>query len=42
MFGMIVSYFPEWQVLMQGFIAFFIPYMISRVFNWISTSKEDS
>ncbi|MET4560364.1 hypothetical protein ABIA69_001508 [Lysinibacillus parviboronicapiens] len=41
MWGILVSYFPEWKVFMQGFIVFFIPYIISRVFNWISTSKED-
>ncbi|WP_340451221.1 hypothetical protein [Peribacillus butanolivorans] len=41
MWKTIVSYLPDWQVFIQAFIAFFIPYVISRLFNWIRTSEEE-
>ncbi|MFF2889611.1 hypothetical protein [Paenibacillus sp. NPDC057967] len=37
-----IFYLPEWTVFMQGFIAFFIPYMLSRFFKWLYTSKEEN
>ncbi|HWL26522.1 MAG TPA: hypothetical protein VNR38_22665 [Ureibacillus sp.] len=36
-----VSYLPEWQVFMQALMVFFIPYIISRLFNWTRTSEEE-
>ncbi|PEZ08001.1 hypothetical protein CN330_24615 [Priestia megaterium] len=36
-----VSYLLEWQVFIQALIAFFIPYIIYRLFNWIRTSEEE-
>jgi hypothetical protein len=37
----IISYIPSWQVFIQTFIVFFIPYLMSKLFNWIQTSKEE-
>jgi len=36
-----VFYFPEWTVLMQGLIAFLIPYLISRFHKWIGNSSKE-
>lgn len=48
MWKTIVSFLPDWQVFMQAFIIFFIPYLFSRLFNYIrerphqSVSKKES
>jgi hypothetical protein len=42
MWKAVVSYLPDWKVLMQGVIVFLVPFGISRLFNLIRTSKDDS
>lgn len=37
----VFSYIPPWQVFVQTFIVFFIPYLISKLLNWIQTTKEE-
>jgi hypothetical protein len=37
----IISYIPSWPVFFQTFIVFFIPYLMTKLFNWIQTSKEE-
>ncbi|WHY57076.1 hypothetical protein [Peribacillus simplex] len=41
MWKTIVSYLPEWQVFIQAFIAFVIPFVISELFKWLRTSKDE-
>lgn len=41
MWKMVLFYLPDWKVFMQGFIAFVVPYVLSRFFKWIHHSKED-
>ncbi|PET66228.1 hypothetical protein COC52_24415 [Priestia megaterium] len=41
MWKSMVSYLPEWQVFVRALMAFFIPYIISRLFNWTRTSEEE-
>jgi len=41
MWKTIVSYLPEWQVFIQAFIVFVIPYLISKLFNLLHTSKDE-
>ncbi|WP_342441114.1 spore germination protein [Lysinibacillus sp. FSL K6-0075] len=33
MWEKIISYMPHWQVFLQGFLAFFIPYLIYKLFH---------
>ncbi|MCL1695102.1 spore germination protein [Lysinibacillus sp. BPa_S21] len=40
MWGKILSYIPEWKVFMQGFIVFFIPYIIFKLFNGIVSKQK--
>ena len=39
MWKTIVSYLPEWQVFIQAFIVFFIPNLISKLFNRFATQR---
>ncbi|MED4784383.1 hypothetical protein [Brevibacillus choshinensis] len=32
---------PDWSVLVQAFIVFLVPYLISRMIKWIHTSMEE-
>jgi len=41
MWKTIVSYLPEWQVFIQAFIVFVVPYLISKLFNLLRTSKDE-
>ncbi|MGE7687404.1 hypothetical protein [Peribacillus simplex] len=41
MWKTIVFYLPEWQVFIQAFIAFVIPYSIGKLFNWLRNSKDE-
>ncbi|MDQ0247363.1 spore germination protein [Bacillus fengqiuensis] len=41
MWKTMVSYLPDWQVFMQAVIVFFVPYVISRFFKWISKLEEE-
>lgn len=41
MWEKIISYIPEWKVFMQGFIVFFIPYIIFKLFNGL-VSKQNT
>ncbi|GED18230.1 hypothetical protein AMI01nite_62210 [Aneurinibacillus migulanus] len=41
MWRSIVSYLPGWKVFVQAFIVFFVPYVISRFFEWVRTSEEE-
>ena len=41
MWKTIVSYFPDWLVLMQAFFVFFVPFAISKVFLWLRTAGDD-
>ncbi|WP_280637198.1 hypothetical protein [Alkalihalobacillus sp. BA299] len=41
MWKAIVSYLPDWIVFIQAFITFFIPFVISKFFNWIRTLEEE-
>lgn len=40
MWEKILAYIPEWKVFMQGFIVFFIPYIILKLFNGIVSKQE--
>ena len=40
MWEKILSYIPEWKVFMQGFIVFFIPYIIFKLFNGIASKQK--
>lgn len=40
MWKMVVFYLPDWKVFLQAFIAFSIPYVISRFFKWISNQRR--
>ncbi|MDN3018410.1 hypothetical protein PH210_19705 [Paenibacillus sp. BSR1-1] len=40
MWKAVVDYLPDWEVFIQAFITFLIPFTISRLFRWISSSKE--
>lgn len=33
MWEKMISYMPHWQVFLQGFLAFFIPYLIYKLFH---------
>ncbi|WP_260445673.1 MULTISPECIES: hypothetical protein [Metabacillus] len=41
MWKMVYSYLPDWKVFLQGFIAFFVPFAISRFFKWARTLEEE-
>ncbi|WP_332631707.1 hypothetical protein [Halalkalibacter flavus] len=41
MWKAIVSQLPDWVVYVQAFFAFFIPYIISKLFEWVNTSEEE-
>jgi hypothetical protein len=41
MWQLVIHYLPEWIVIVQGLIALLIPLLISRLFNWFHTQKED-
>ncbi|MCU5256382.1 hypothetical protein OCD90_11465 [Bacillus pacificus] len=41
MWKTVISYLPEWKVIMQSFIAFLIPYVIAKVCNNICKTKEE-
>jgi spore germination protein len=41
MWNMIVSYLPDWKVCTQAFIVFFVPYVISKFFNWVHAAEEE-
>jgi hypothetical protein len=41
MWKAIVSHLPDWVVYVQAFFAFFIPYIISKLFEWVNTSEEE-
>ena len=40
MWKTIVSYFPDWLVLMQAF-CLFVPFAISKVFLWLRTAGDE-
>lgn len=40
MWNIITFYLPDWQIFMQGFIAFIIPVVISKIFDCIQTLEE--
>lgn len=40
MWEKILSYIPEWKVFMQGFIVFFIPYIIFKLFNGLVSEQK--
>lgn len=39
MWNKIIAYFPDFQVLIQGLVAYIVPYFISLVYSW--TQKLD-
>ncbi|WP_281365160.1 hypothetical protein [Paenibacillus foliorum] len=41
MWAKVISILPDWEVWMQAFIAFIIPYGISSLFNRIRTSEKE-
>ncbi|MGO4886217.1 hypothetical protein ACJ2A9_00535 [Anaerobacillus sp. MEB173] len=41
MWKTVISYIPEWVFFIQAIITFFIPYIISKFFNWIGTIEEE-
>ncbi|MFT0800869.1 hypothetical protein VSK91_05295 [Bacillus swezeyi] len=41
MWKTIVSYFPDWPILLQAFFVFFIPYAISKFFLWIRAAEGE-
>ncbi|KUF32756.1 MULTISPECIES: spore germination protein [Lysinibacillus] len=40
MWEKVISYVPHWQVFFQGFLAFFIPYLIFKLFNGFFIVKK--
>ncbi|MFD2512043.1 hypothetical protein ACFSUR_28270 [Halalkalibacter alkalisediminis] len=36
----IVHYLPDWEVYMQAFFVFFVPYVIWKLFNHIPVAEE--
>jgi len=36
----LISYMPHWQVFMQGFVAFIIPFLIFKLFNGLLLEKK--
>ncbi|MFJ7920480.1 spore germination protein [Lysinibacillus fusiformis] len=40
MWEKIISYIPHWQVFMQGFLAFIIPFLIFKLFNGLILEKK--
>ncbi|WP_336635488.1 spore germination protein [Lysinibacillus fusiformis] len=40
MWEKIISYIPHWQVFMQGFLAFIIPFLIFKLFNGVILEKK--
>ncbi|MGM7723565.1 hypothetical protein [Metabacillus sp. Hm71] len=41
MWKTVVSYLPDWKIFVQGLIALFVPFVISRFFNWVRTFEEE-
>lgn len=42
MWERVISYIPQWQVFMQGFLAFVIPFLIFKLFNGLILEKKNN
>ncbi|ASB88958.1 hypothetical protein OZL92_18865 [Bacillus sonorensis] len=41
MWNTIVSFLPNWVVIMQAIFVFLIPYAISKFFHWIQIKEDE-
>ncbi|WP_301539284.1 hypothetical protein [Bacillus sp. WMMC1349] len=41
MWKTILSYLPDWVIIMQAFLTFLVPYGISKVFHWMRAPEGE-